>query len=509
LDINCQGIIQYKQTVWQVVSVTLDKLSESAKRILYTSAYLNPISIDLEIFRNMSVEAMSEAIKVLREHSLITIGDYRKSFRMHRLIQQIILLINADNKYFNTTIKLANDAARNFNKKYKKTWNAPKLWLMHITSISKHLSDNLDKAELLDNYARIAKHFGMYHLAHDNYLHSLEIQKKYYDNEDIKLVKAINRLGVIKWYLGEYSVARDLYAKVLAIKEKYYTDPYHIELANSLSDLASVEWKLDNYMIAKKLYERSLKIKKNYYKNDMHIELADTIRGIGDIEYVLGRNVNAMNFFEKEFTIRQNYYGILDHIVLAKPLSNLAAIKIELKEYKSAINLLKKALLIIEGHYQNAFHIELLSTIIRLIFAHELIGDYIMADKYFERLNTIVSKNDKKLVIEAFVYGYSPMAVWPDITLENINTAIAYYEKSLKLFQRMLGFRHYLVARYHYLLGQAYETGIRNSGNADLQYKVALEIANDTIKSSKNGIFARGLLKNVALVQKRMKNKNL
>ena len=81
---------KYAVSLWTTWNLSLSKLSASAKEILFISSYLYADDIPKDFFDNLSLEERGEGIRDLRTYSLITLNSSRKSFKIHRLLQEVI-----------------------------------------------------------------------------------------------------------------------------------------------------------------------------------------------------------------------------------------------------------------------------------------------------------------------------------------------------------------------------------------------------------------------------------
>ncbi len=505
LNISTKDNNFYTKSLWNILSISLSSINNTSKEILYIASYLSPDNIPLELFNNITLEEKAVAIKELRENSFIILNDDGKSFKIHRLLQEAIrLTIKQPSIWLNKAIALASSEAKAFNIKEHQTWGKAKKWLSHITNLSHFMPQNLNNAHLLLSYGKIAKHFGMYMLAKRIYLSSLKIQENIYQNlNHIKLTDTISSLGVATWYLGHYQEAKKLYSRTLKIEENYYKDPKHIKLASSLGNLASAEWKLGNYEEAKNLYKKALQIQETSAKDNNKMKLANSLRGLGNMENILGNYINANDFFERELKIKTDYLKNTNHIILANTLTNLGAVKIHLKQYIEAEKILNRALKIKENHYQNPHHISLAITLGNLSLVQENFANYNLALKQLKASYEIMHKQYKSLLHQVMFHLHSPVAPWSTLSIQNQSAAIKYYQESLIITKKIFGEKHHFVARYHYLLGQAYEAK-QHLKNAIKEYKIALNIAQEASATIKNTGVRDGHQENIQLVQSKL-----
>lgn len=81
---------QHSTSLWETWNITLSKLSDNGKFLVFIGSYLEPDNIPIELFDNLTIAARTDAIKDLRNYSLITLSNNNKSFKIHRLLQEII-----------------------------------------------------------------------------------------------------------------------------------------------------------------------------------------------------------------------------------------------------------------------------------------------------------------------------------------------------------------------------------------------------------------------------------
>jgi tetratricopeptide (TPR) repeat protein/DNA-binding CsgD family transcriptional regulator len=579
LNLFSGNIDEHQETLWKTVFISLSKLSNNAKEMLYISTYFESNDIQLDFFNQFTVEQRAKAIKELREHSFITMSKNRQSFKIHILVQEIIRLMIKDNTiWLNKTMALAKKGVGSFDSKNRATWDNARNWLYHITSICKYLPKTSATAELLDSYSNIARHFGLYNLTHELLINSLHIKEQSYkDINNIKLIDTLNNLGSIELSLAHYDKAKELYKKILKIQEIYYKKPDHIKLSETLNNLGSVETLQGNYDKAKEIYQQALKIKEDYYQTSNHIGLTDTLEGLGYVEHYFGHYDKAKKLFQKVLKIKVSYYQNSKHIDLANTLSYIGymdlclgyyeeskklqerALTIYNKHYKEtnnilmvtflqrlavaewglgnfdkAISLYNKVLQIKQDHYQDPNHIAIAVTLQGLGMAKFGLGDYVEAKKFLEQdikirqkhyqseepvaivspLHTLGLSEEslgnydialtyinkayaignnffKEQLQNAMASDYTPAIPWPNLKQKNKEQSIDYYKKSLQITKNLFGDEYHLVARYYYLLGQAYEINGKNK-QAIEQYEKALTLAKQvTLYINDDSVLAR------------------
>lgn len=88
---------QHQLSLWETWNITLSKLSEEAKSLIFIGSYLDPDNIPIELFDHLTLASRTDAIKELRNYSLITLTDNNKVFKIHRLLQEVIRSKNEQN----------------------------------------------------------------------------------------------------------------------------------------------------------------------------------------------------------------------------------------------------------------------------------------------------------------------------------------------------------------------------------------------------------------------------
>lgn len=89
---------------------------------------------------------------------------------------------------------------------------------------------------------------------------------------------------------------------------------------------------------------------------------------------------------------------------------------------------------------------------------------------------------------------------WPTISLNNKPQAISYFQAALTIAKKLYGANNHFVARYHYMLGQAYEINGQNE-KAQHEYNQALNIANRALASIKHPSIQKGYQDNIEKIK--------
>ncbi len=535
----------YTTTLWMIFSVTLEKLSSSAKEILYISSYLEPDKINIDLFTEISMR--NKVIKELQTYSLITLNTPNSSFRVHRLLQEVIKLkAGEDPTWIKKATNMAIQQAKSFDIYDKNTWVQPKLWLLHIPTLSKYLKTSKNKIFLLNTYGKISEYFGLYTLAKNLYLDSLKNKESFYKSEsNIELADTLNALGDICWRvgsyqegkkychraldihtsysknpeqsvglanashtlgriqsrLGNYHAAISLYDKSFNIRKSFYKNANHISLAELSANMSFAYCRLGKFQKAKTLAANAVKLTKNYYKDPNHIQLADVLSHLGVTEYYLGNYAAAKQVYQQSLAIKEAHYQDPKHITLSYTLNNLSRTEYIIGNYHRAKELFKKTVDIKKYHYQDPYHIRLASALNGLGLVEETLGNYDTALKLKETAYKIQHKHYKKRLHTILANTcLPPSAPWPTISETNQNLAVEHYISSLEITKKTFGEKHHLIARSHYLLGQAYEVN-KQVKQAIHQYKLSQAIAKNVTEHINYTALKTKHQKNIQMVE--------
>ncbi|MBN2175869.1 MAG: tetratricopeptide repeat protein [Bacteroidales bacterium] len=154
-------------------------------------------------------------------------------------------------------------------------------------------------------------------------------------NNDIKKVRALNRIGNGFYFLEEYRIALDYYNKSLDLSEN--TD-YLTGIATASNNIGLIYNVLGDYDKALEYYYKSLEIEQ---KSDDRQGIANTSVNLGNIYYYLGNYQKARNFYNKALNI---YQQIEDKKGMFDSYNNLGSTLSEVKKLDSAEYFYQKAL---------------------------------------------------------------------------------------------------------------------------------------------------------------------
>ncbi len=231
---NCD---EYAETLWNTWNITLTKLSDNGQKIMFISAYIDPDDIPIEFFGNLTNVARMEAIKDLRQHSLIMLTNSNKAFKVHRLLQEVIRLTIKSKFKGLVRYDWLSDAMYLIENKFDfnyldfKKWNSWEKYLNHAHFIAKHVVNA--KGELFDRgiklYAKVTMF--MTHAAVINdaeeisemWLKLLELAKNYKQTDSLLSASINTYIGIMRKFSNRFDEAKLWYDKAIAIYKQEHT----------------------------------------------------------------------------------------------------------------------------------------------------------------------------------------------------------------------------------------------------------------------------------------------
>jgi tetratricopeptide (TPR) repeat protein len=127
--------------------------------------------------------------------------------------------------------------------------------------------------------------------------------------------RALNLVGIINFYLGNFDIAEAKYRESLEIKKKYNNLHEIAKTLNNLGEVKRVNGDLDE---ALKFHEESLKLKQQIGNSEeikiSFINLGEIYSQKGDIENTIVNYEEAISYFEEmqnEFYLAEIYYRII------------------------------------------------------------------------------------------------------------------------------------------------------------------------------------------------------
>lgn len=192
-------------------------------------------------------------------------------------------------------------------------------------------------------------------------------------NDKVNIAFALNVLGTIAAYKGNYSEAQAYCEESLAIREELHDLN---GAAATLNNLGVIVQEQGNYPAAEKYYLKSLAIKQKI--DDKH-GISASYNNLGNIAYKQGNNSEAENYYLKSLAIKQK---IGDKYGVGVALNHLGNMAYERGNYSEAQEYYLESLLIIRTVGNKSSTVYCLNTLGNLAFAQD---NYQQAREYYEQ----------------------------------------------------------------------------------------------------------------------------
>ena len=344
--------------------------------MLEACSYLNPDNIPLSLFEHGGLlgdpSKVQEALRVLREYSLVQSSKVEDQIRVHRLVQAVTRHKESTTETPGQIIeKVAKikAAIESYYPKYKikaTDYEIVRELLPHIEALAENLKPyaNLVQGrsgmkEVLQTYLKKAGDGVNQEAAEEYFASSLS------DKLNAGVILQAELLSMLSdglYTLGEYSCSKEVLEKLVDIKERYYGQNTP-EVSVTLTKLGITLRELGDYAGAQGVLEKALSIQERVHSSG-HPELADVLVALGTTLCSTGKYDESRKFLDKALKIKESNSG-LEHPEVANVLTGLANSMYYLKEYTKSKEILERALKIQEG-YLGADHPEVSTTLTSL-----------------------------------------------------------------------------------------------------------------------------------------------
>lgn len=419
LDEPLSAESQYKTTLWQILNITLSKLSNTAREVLFTSAYLNPDKIYLNLFVNISTEDLNIAIKELRKYSFITFAGSTDTFKIHSLTQEAIrLMAKSEPRHTTqTTNKTASlfdiyekmmpaspyqskiresqkilvenlqSASKIFKQYHFATYEQVQSWLYHLQSVINHVDSDIieqHKESILYNYAMAAYDLAQYPLAKKLLSELLVKQQETSVLDTTKRPFVYYMLGLVHVALAEFNMASEQFQTALKYFHNNNDKP---NIARSYYWLGNVALYSGKHMDAEIHYKNALGIAKKH-PEEIRALPSSILLETGFLYQSMGRYQLASKYYNESLKIIKNYYSSLDNMKFASIFRSLGGLSISIGKYSNAKKFLRDAEKICEKNHQET-HPHTAEVYYELGRLYHHLGQYEPSNTYYQKARDI------------------------------------------------------------------------------------------------------------------------
>lgn len=498
-----KGTNSYSRTRYSVIVLSLKnliKMNKDFEDLLLFVSLFNAQNIPRTLLDAHKGEVIVDSfIYNLKKYSFLINGDSNclysfPTLSTHKATQEISLLyfikifgLNQNNPYLHsilTTLKKYVDQIIS-----EEDFSKMRLLVSHYEIFLNHpifISD--------DQRVALKSQLGIIYFYLGDYSQSQKILEETlaYLNQDcskncFRLPTVLTHLGMVYRKFGDYEKARKLLETSIQLYHTKYPKNY-VEIAQSLRYLGMIHKSLGNYEKAKELFEKSLIIHKSHLSQN-HKGFAWSLGSLGVIYRKLGKYEKAKELLEQSLAVYKKNFP-QNHGGLAWTLAHLGRVLVCLGNYEKAKELFEQSLMIYRTHLSKN-NVRISWVLAPLGIAYGELGDYEKAKELLEQSLVIYGNNLPEDHISMAWTTAHLGVVYKG--LEDYEKARLLLNKSLTNYEKHYGKNHIENARILIELGKLYflegdfksaETLLTNSLNLFLQHQhpgayVALEYLAD------------------------------
>ncbi len=297
------------------------------------------------------------------------------------------------------------EEARTLLQKALATWDRPEF------SGPESQSEFFSREMVLSNLALVEQENNDFEHARQHLQEVIKSEEERLGAEHPDLATSLSNLATVESEMGQWTAARELLLRAIAIEEK--TDAGHPNLGVRYSNLATVEQAIGHLAQAREWLQKALNLFETVLEPD-HPHLAVICSNLAMTERDLGNFESAHKLLERAIASDEKNFSA-DHSNLVTRYSNMALVEQDMGQPDKAKELLEKALAILQAT-DEADSSTLASVYSNLALVERDRGNLSEAQGFM----------DKAIVADEAVFGP-----------EHTNTAISYAKKAT--IERLLG----------------------------------------------------------------------
>ena len=193
----------------------------------------------------------------------------------------------------------------------------------------------------LNHLAGIYQDLGDYEKALTLILKAVEINEKYFGENNLQHIILLNDLGLLYYDLGEYKKAKKLYLKAKKIADQTIASD-HAQMAILFNNLALLHQDDGDSEQALACFKKAYEIEKKILE-ESHPDLALSLHNIGTVYHDLDNYEKALYYYQAATQIEEAAWGI-HHPDLNVSYNNMAFLHLEHGHFEAAKILLQKTI---------------------------------------------------------------------------------------------------------------------------------------------------------------------
>ncbi len=222
--------------------------------------------------------ALNEAIKALRNYSLVRRDPKAHTLTIHRLVQTVL----KDGLDVKSQQYWAECAVWAVNRSFLggKTWQQRQPYLPHAQVCAALIEQwQLASAEAIQLLYHIGCHLleiGNYFQAEHPFAQALAMHEQVLGAEHPDTVRCMDKIAEMHYRQGRYFEAIDLHGCVLALRRETL-GPEHPDIARSLNELGLLQYTVGQYLLAESLLNQAVKMR-DHVLGPSHLDTARELK---------------------------------------------------------------------------------------------------------------------------------------------------------------------------------------------------------------------------------------
>lgn len=249
-----------------------------------------------------------------------------------------------------------------------------------------HPHDPLGRASALNQLGMMLSYQGEYEEAESMLRESLALKEEALEPDDPQIATTLTNLGLTLKWSGDFDTAETLYRRALEIR-RTSLGPDHPEIALTLDNLGVLLGQRGDYAESEACFREALRLRRSALGED-HPDVALNLNNLATLFRVQGRLDEAEPIYRQVLEMNEREWGP-DHRRVATNLANLASIELQRGNYETAVSELERALEI-RIDKLGPDHSQVATTLDLLVVALIRQGEFERAEPLSERALEIV-----------------------------------------------------------------------------------------------------------------------
>ena len=440
-------LVVYPKSVRSTLTLAMEKIANEsldAVKMLDSCAWMHADDIPLVWFEQKSLLRNSaiadKAREVLRKYSMISSGNGVNTIKIHRLVQEVVLIGQSHEKkkemftqqQTTLNILLADEQLLVVKDNiFMARALVPHMQRMIYVSQRWLPQERVPVTNIMMRLAFVHQHLGQPQRQKELAEQALEILEGYYGSNEIQIAPALGSLANAYGLLGNPNQKKDMLERALNIRKQHNDNEINISL--TLVDLSNAYGDLGQPAQQMEKLQQALKIQEKHCEPNS-IVFATTLANLGNAYGALGQPAQQKDCLNRALKVQKDCYGPeSNHFEIAINLHNLSMAYGSLGDPNEQKNLLEQAWKVKEKYY-GPTHFEVAATLNALGVTYGELGNPTEQKRFSQRALEIMEEyyETKHLEIASILNNLGNACVslgQPDEGKERLKRALSIKEK--------------------------------------------------------------------------------